>query len=563
MTEHPYGWLSLLPPVAAIVLAIATRRILMSLVGGIFLGALVTNAGEPIGALTDTLHIHIWETLVSNDKLQIAAFTLLMGAMVGVMGASGAMLGLVQAVSSLANTRRRVQTTTWGLGLLIFFDDYANTVLLGNTLRPLADRWRVSREKLAYIVDSTAAPVAGLALISTWIGVELDYVRQGLEGIDAAADWNAFQLFISSIPYRFYVLFALILVLVVALSGRDFGPMLRAERARLSGEVDPPDDLGSQAVPLPEQPAGRWQDAVIPVLVTVGVTLALMVATGLSQLGEEESITLMEIFGGANSYVSLLYGSLAGLIAAILLVRWQGVLNGQQVEMAAAQGAQLMVPALAILWLASGLSNLTGGNVVPPPDPALQTVEATLEHDSYPDRDTRLYTRSYLKSILEAQTTRSSEEWMLLALPSVIFLLSAFVAFSTGTSWATMGLLIPTVIPLSYDLVASATGTPPTPENPILLSSLGSVLAGAIFGDHCSPISDTTVLSSQSAGCGHINHVLTQLPYALLAGFLAIACGTLPVAFGAPASLLLVLGVALLIAAIWIFGRPVEDTSES
>ena len=235
MSDHPYGWLSLLPPITAIVLAIATRRVLLSLLLGIFAGALLLAGGNPFAAIGDGLELHLWSALTDHDNLRVFAFTLLMGAMVGVVSRAGGMRGLVNAISPWAANRRRGQLVTWLLGLLIFFDDYANTLLLGSTLRPLCDRLKISREKLAFLVDSAAAPVAGLALVSTWVAAEISYVQDGL--INAGADHiNAFNLFVASIGYRFYVLWMLMFVPLIGWLGRDFGPMLRAERSCVSGD---------------------------------------------------------------------------------------------------------------------------------------------------------------------------------------------------------------------------------------------------------------------------------------------------------------------------------------
>ena len=231
MDDHPYGWLSLLPPLIAIVLAIITRRAVVSLLVGVFCGALITAGGNPLVAVWETCELHLWPTLIDPGKMRVFAFTLLMGAMVGVISKSGGMQGLVNLLAPLARGRRSGQLTTWLLGLVIFFDDYTNTILLGSTLRGVCDRLKISREKLAYLVDSTAAPVASLALLSTWIAVELDYIGDGLTGTQSVAGLSPIELFIASIPYRFYAVMALLLVPMIGLAGRDFGPMLKAERA--------------------------------------------------------------------------------------------------------------------------------------------------------------------------------------------------------------------------------------------------------------------------------------------------------------------------------------------
>ncbi len=240
--DHPYGWLSLLPPLIAIVLAIITRKAIVALLIGVFSGALITAGGNPLRAIWETCEVQLWPTLIDPGKMRVFAFTLLMGALVGIISRSGGMQGLVNVLSRFARGRRSGQLTTWLLGLIVFFDDYTNTILLGSTLRGLFDRLKISREKLAYLVDSTAAPVASLALLSTWIAVELDYIGDGLADT-GDSELKAIELFIASIPYRFYAVMALLFVPMIALTGRDFGPMLKAERASRaqSEEGDEPD----------------------------------------------------------------------------------------------------------------------------------------------------------------------------------------------------------------------------------------------------------------------------------------------------------------------------------
>ena len=233
--QHPYGWLSLAPPIVAIVLAIATRQVVLSLVCGIFAGAMIMSGGDPFTAVYHTWETHLWQTFVDTGKLRVFSFTILMGAMIGVITNSGGMRGLIDIVTPFASNRRRGQLATWLMGLLIFFDDYANTMLIGNTLRPICDRLRISREKLAYLVDSTAAPVAGLAPLSTWVAVEIDYIGSGLTAIPNDG-LSAFGLFLSSIPYRFYIWSALILVPITAWLGRDLGPMVAAEQRAVASD---------------------------------------------------------------------------------------------------------------------------------------------------------------------------------------------------------------------------------------------------------------------------------------------------------------------------------------
>jgi Na+/H+ antiporter NhaC len=529
-----YGWLSLIPPTVAIFLAIATRRVIPSLLIGVMAGTLVlkdwSTSLNPLTVIGDLLETHLWASFCDPDHLRVFVFTSLMGAMIGVIHRSGGMEGIVNALAPLARSRRGGQLLTWFLGLLIFIDDYANSLLLGHTMRPLADRLRISREKLAYLVDSTAAPVSGLALVSTWVAGEIGYIESGFESLalpSGAVD--GFGIFVATIPFRFYVLFALLFVPLVGWLGRDFGPMWKAERQCLGAA--PPHDVGRS--PSAGDASGpqvqRWHNAVVPIGVTLVVTVWLLMLTGRQALAgvETESSSwqrLVQVFGNGDSYLALLYGSLAGLLTAMFLARGQKLMSWAEANAAAMEGARLVVPALLILWLAWALSGVTS--------------------DKY------LGTGEYLGSLLQAAI---DVRWM----PTIVFLLSSLVAFSTGTSWGTMGILMPIVVAATFRMVESQQGAA-EPYNMVLIASIGSVLAGAIFGDHCSPISDTTVLSSQASGCDHMSHVWTQLPYALTVAAVSIVVGTVPAGFGWPVWPLLAVGGIVLVLILRLFGKAVD-----
>ena len=555
MEPHPYGWLSLAPPVVAIVLAIATRRAVLSLLAGIFCGALLTTGGHPLTALVDTCEIHLWPTFINPGKLRVFSFTLLMGAMIGVICRSGGMQGLIGLISPFAKTRRGGQLVTWLLGLVIFFDDYANTLLLGNTLRPLFDRLKISREKLAYLVDSTAAPVAGLALVSTWVAVEIEYVSDGLEMLGPDSPLKAVDLFIASIPYRFYVLAALLFVPLVAITRRDFGPMLKAERLRLREDASGADDdllMATDSEGAPSPPA-RWYNAVLPIALTLAVVMLLLYFTGLQGLevaADGEKPELRDILGNAKSSLALQYGSLAGLVLAILLARVQGLLSGPAILDAVSGGVKVVLPAILILWCASAMSRMTSS----------KSFEGVATETAYEFEDHRLYTGDFLTQVVLPEGGKDASvgiDMTVKLLPTAVFLLAAVLSFSTGTSFGTMGILMPMVVTLVHSVLLAHQGGV-TASDPILLACIGSVLAGAIFGDHCSPISDTTILSSQACGCDHIAHVVTQLPYALTVATIVILCGTLPVGWGFSVWLLLPMQLAGLVAVLLIFGKQVD-----
>jgi Na+/H+ antiporter NhaC len=556
MEPHPYEFWSLLPPIVAIVLAVLTRRPVVSLLLGIFFGALVTNDWHPAGAVHALFEVHLWPTLIDPGKMRVFAFTLLMGAMVGVISAGGGMHGLIEKISPLARTRRGGQLTTWVLGWVIFFDDYANTILLGSTLRPLADRLRISREKLAYLVDSTAAPIAGLAVLSTWVAVEIDYISDGLSQVEGADDINAMSLFVDSIPYRFYVIGALLFVPIVAMMGREFGPMLRAEQASFRGQdsAGKLDDEADQGESVHADKA-RWYNAAIPIAVTLAVVMWLLYVTGNQVTGNQapESTTanrVRDILGAADSSLALQYGALAGLVTAGVLCLTQRILNVASVTAAAATGARLVLPALAILWCASALSRLTGNN----------SVDGEASATAFEFEDHRLYTGDYLAAVIlptEVKDPRQSVTIKLL--PTMIFGLAAVLAFATGTSFGTMGILMPMVIGFIGPIVSSAGAF--DASNPILLSAVASVLAGAVFGDHCSPISDTTILSSQACGCEHMAHVVTQMPYAVSVGAVAIIFGTLPIGWGVSVWVLWPLQIVALVGMLRVFGTRIEPAT--
>jgi len=524
---HAYGWWSVAPPVVAIVAAAVSRRVLPALLLGVFTGALILADFRPLLAIGTTLETHLWGALVDEDHLRVFAFTSLMGAMAGLLNRSGGMHGLVDRILPWAGTRRGAQMTTWGLGLVVFFDDFANTVLLGNTVRPMTDRLRISRAKLAYLVDSTAAPVAGLAIVSTWVATEVSYIEQGLEEVGIAG--QGFAIFMATIPYRFYVLWSLAFVAMVAWLGRDFGPMLAAERTAADGKSlglrDPAGALRGVLEPAAYAPR-RMMNAVVPIVTVLVAVLAMFYYTGTQSLAEdpEAAVTVQSILGGCDPYSSLLYGALAGVLVATGMVRAQGILDGEQIREALAAGARTMLPGLGVLWLAWSLSAVT-------------------QHDY-------LDTGEFLGALVARVVTPG-------LLPTLVFVLSAAISFATGTSWGTMAIVVPLSIRVAANFIAAG-GTAITADDPLLVATVGSVLAGAIFGDHCSPISDTTVLSSQASGCNHLEHVATQLPYAAVVGIASILFGTLPVGYGVPVWPLSIVGLGALALWLRVVGRKVE-----
>jgi Na+/H+ antiporter NhaC len=540
--SRPYapGWFSLVPPLIAILLALAFKEVITALLAGVWIGALAVAGYNPISALWRTIDSYAVPALgdVDGGHTQIVVFSLLLGGLVGVVSRNGGTQGIVDAVSPFASTSRRGKIATWMAGLAICFDDYANTLIVGNTMRPITDRLKISREKLAYIVDSTAAPVAALVPISTWVGYEISLIADGMSiaaqqpGTDPAlvatlSSISPFVVFVSTIPYMFYPLLALSFVFLTSVMNRDFGPMASAERRAASGGgINRPgaqvavDTADPQMTP-PEGVTPRWYNAAVPIITVILVVLGGLYTSGRASVGTDAS--LMDIFGAADPFATLLWGSAAGCFVAIGLSIAQRILTVQESLNAWVAGMKAMFLAMIILTLAWSLGQVTED----------------------------LGTAQYVAQIL-------SDALPLAVIPVLVFVTSAAMAFATGTSWATMAIMLPLVIPLTVSL-GGAEGFGVSGEYSILLGAISSVLAGAIFGDHCSPISDTTVLSSTAAACDHVDHVKTQLPYALVVAVLAMLVGDLGTALGLPVWVALFGSIAILAGGLKLWGRSVSD----
>ena len=520
------GLVSILPPLLAIALAIMTRQVILSLFAGIWIGAVFTLGGSlnPISGLLKTMDTVLIRALSDPDHASIILFTLILGGMVGIISRSGGTEGIVAAISSRLSTRRSGQMGTWMMGLLIFFDDYSNSLLVGNTMRPLTDKLKISREKLSYVVDSTSAPLASIALASTWIGYELGLINSSFDSM--GIDQSAYGTFLMAIPYSFYSLMALVMVPIIALSGRDYGPMLAAERRALTeGKVlrdgaKPLLDEELSALMAPEGVQGHWVTAAAPIMAMLIMLAGGLYVDGMRALGPGDYLW-RDIVGAANSFVVLIWASTAGAAVAGMTAMAGRMLNLGQTVDAFIVGLKAMVVGVIILTLARGLQIITSD---------LQTADYIF-HLTADLFDPRL-------------------------LPAVTFITAALISFSTGTSYGTMAILIPVVLPLAFNMPGGG-----SVESPILLGSLGAILSGAIFGDHCSPISDTTVLSSIASGADHIDHVRTQLPYGLTVAGVTLAVGYLPAGFGWNPWIGNLLALGLLIGIVLKLGHKTEEAA--
>lgn len=517
------GWVSVAPPVLAIVIALLLRNVVPALLLGVWLGAAALKSFTPAGifvGLLDSFQVYVTRALADPDHAAIILFSLMIGGMVGIITRNGGMASIVRKLVSRAQTAVGAQVSVWLMGLMIFFDDYSNTLVVGNTARPLTDHLKVSREKLAYIVDSTAAPVVCIALITTWIGYEVGLIGDALSRIPELRE-PAYAVFLKSVPYSFYPILAIAFVLTVAATGRDFGPMYKAEVRARRGQVSPrasadlPAIEGDNLEAKPDIPY-RALNAVIPLLVLIAALLG-----GLYVTGEGDSLT--DIIGSADAYRAMMWASLLGALTAAVLTTGQGLMTAHETVDAWYGGVRAMLFAMIVLVLAWALASVTE----------------------------ELNTAGYLVSIL-------ADSLPVQLVPAVVFLLSAVTAFTTGTSWGTMGILMPLVIPLAW-AVMTVNGMAGGEHMHILYSTIACNLAGAVWGDHCSPISDTTVLSSMASGCDHIEHVRTQIPYAFLVGAVAISVGSIPGGFGFPPVASILIGFAILFAVLKVFGRKAEE----
>ncbi len=519
------GWLSVLPPLIAIGLALITHDVLISLFLGIFGGALILFNWSPFLAFARTIDHFVAPALTDPNQASIVIFTIMLGGMVGLVTKNGGTHGIVERLKPYATSPRRGQLATWALGVLVFFDDYANTLIVGPTMRPITDKLKVSREKLAYIVDSTAAPVVCLFPISTWVGFEIGLIGAAFEQL--GLPYDPYTTFVATIPYRFYPIFALVLVATLALSQLDFGPMLKAERrAREQGlllaeDAAPIADYGSEEVEPPAHIPKRAANAVLPILTVVAVTVLGLYLTGLAGLGADDEASVRKILENADSYKALLWASLSGMLMALLLPLFQKLLSIRETMGAMMAGFKAMLMALVVLVLAWSLSSVCS----------------------------ELRTADYLVGLTKGSLT---PVW----LPALTFVLAAATAFATGSSWGTLGILEPLVIPICHSLsLAAGHEVGSEPYTLYMLASIASVLAGSIWGDHCSPISDTTILSSMATGCDHIAHVRTQLPYALTVGLVGILVGSIPSAFGLSPWISVVAGALIVVGGVLGLGR--------
>ncbi len=539
-----YGALTLVPPLVAIVLAFVTRNVIFSLFMGIFAGTFMVNvSGANIFAALFNAIVDISSKMVGSlaDSWNagIVLQVLTIGGMIAVITKMGGPRAIAEKLASKAKTPATAQIYTWLMGFFIFFDDYANSLIVGPIMKPVTDKLQIAREKLAFIIDATAAPIAGLALISTWVGYELSLIKDAYTAI-GQPEINAFAIFVETLPYRFYNILMLVFVFFSALTLREFGPMHKAaKRAHHKGQVtDPKSDskLMNQenSFMMPKEGVKySIYNAIIPIAVLILVAVVGFYINGASSLEGEvlkafqsspySFDSIREAFSAADASIVIFEAALLASLVAIGMGLQQKIFSLHEAIETWVYGVKALVITAVILILA-------------------WTISAVMKE---------LGTAQYLVTLLSDTTPQ-------FILPSMIFIFGSIISFSTGTSYGTMGILMPLTIPLA-NAIGIHTGLEGVDLHSYIVLNVGAVLTGAIFGDHCSPISDTSILSSMGASCDHMDHISTQLFYALFVGFVAVVCGYLPAAFGVSVYILLPLGFAVIYLVIRFYGKTYSE----
>ena len=507
-------WYSIIPPLLAVTLAIVTARLFPSLCIAVGVGLVLSwyqKGATPSNLLAEIVWF-IRAVSIGNDGIDlfnfwVVLFVFLIMAMVSVVIASGGINGVVVWLSQFAKGPRSSQFITGLMGIIIFIGDYSNAMLVGPTMRPLTDHHRVSREKLAFLVDSTSAPIAGLAFVSTWIGYEVGLFEDISGTLGLGRD--GYSMFFDALSFRFYCVLAIIFVIVNAISGRDYGPMHTAEiRARETGDVAASDAQAlGHATSFTSLPNAVVQpfSAVLPLLMLFGLLLGGFWIDG-NGTGSIFSLTAWRnALSEANNVMVLACAAASAFVIAIICARWLSKLQFREIVPAIWSGVKGSLTPLSILLLAWGL-------------------KASCD---------RLLTGDFLATMLSDVV---SPLWF----PLLVFICASVTSFATGTSWGTMAILIPTAIPVAFSLDGDSYGL-------TTIICLGAVLDGAIFGDHCSPLSDTTILSSIASSCDPLHHVRTQLPYSLTVASIALFCGYLPAALGISSAIGIACGTAVII----------------
>ncbi|MGF6376729.1 Na+/H+ antiporter NhaC [Clostridiales Family XIII bacterium PM5-7] len=513
-----YGALSLLTPFIAIVLSFITKQVVLSLATAIFVGATIVNGGNLFHGFLRTCDTYIVGTATDSWNATLLIFILSVGGMIAVMSKMGGTQAMAITLGKKAKTARNSLVITWIMGIIIFFEDMANSLIVGPTMRPVTDQQKVSREKLSYVIDSTAGPVTDMAFISSWVAYEIGMIAIAFTAV-GIEDGNAYGMFMKTIPYRFYNIFAIVMVITIIMMQRDFGPMYKAEkRARLTGKLyeDTAKPMMSKeldAMNVAEGAPLRMYNAIVPILTFIVTTLLAIWYTG-GGLDEPFSITgIQNAFGNSDSAASILYAVIFTSIECIVLAVAQKIMTLKECIDTWLNGCKELLLTVTILVLAwssgSVMSDLGTGDFI-----------SGMVGNSIPG----------------------------VILPAILFLVSCCVAFSTGTSYGTTAIMIPIAFPLAMGVTGGEVTS-------LAVATIAAVTCGAIFGDHCSPISDTTIMSSMGSASDLMDHVKTQLPYAVTAAIVATVIGFIPAAMGVSPFIIIPVGIVAIILIVRLVGK--------
>ncbi len=531
------GIWTLIPPLLAIILAFLTKNVIVSLAAGVFSGSmLVTLATKTENiifvvndAFTNTISTMVG-SMADGWNAGILLQVMAIGGLISLVTAMGGTQAIAEKLATMANSVRSSQFVTWVLGLFVFFDDYANSLIVGPIMRPVTDKQRVSREKLSFIIDATAAPIAGIALVSTWIGYELSLIHAEIP--DLPFETSSYALFLQTIPYRFYNIFILAFIVLSIVLLKEFGPMYAAEkRARTTGKViadgsTPMVVENNMDIDAPTQTASNIWNAIIPIGTLIVVSLVSFYTNGYATL-EGETLAKVQAspfsmyairtcYSNSDASVVLFLSAVLGGLVAMIMGLAQRLFSLKEAIDIWVAGWKSMIITVVILLFAWSIADIIKNQL-----------------------DADMFLATTLGDSLPA-----------FIIPAIIFLLGSIISFATGTSYGTMGILMPLAIPLANTV---SSGDPN-----LIVSAIAAVLTGAIFGDHCSPISDTTILSSMGSACDHIDHVKTQILYAIVVAIIAVVFGFIPSGLGVSPLFTLPAGILALFIILSIFGKKIQ-----
>ena len=475
----------------AISLALLTREVYSSLFIGVVLAGLFASGFEPVGALDTLLNDGMIAAVA--DSAGIFIFLVILGIFVALVNASGSSKAFGEWAQNHIKTRVGAALATFLLGVLIFIDDYFNCLTVGSVMRPVTDRHKISRPKLAYIIDATAAPICMIAPVSSWAAAVSSYADgSGMSG---------FELFVRAIPYNFYSLLTIVFVIAISVMKADFGPMLKFEKnAMNTGDLAKLENAPDESAAADSK--GKVIDLILPIIVLIILCVIGLLYVG----GGFAGVNFIDAFGDTDAYVALPWGAIIALIFTVIYMVCRKVLSFKDAMECIPKGFNAMVPAIVILTLATSLKNIT--NI--------------------------LGGATYVGAI-----TESAAGFLMSMLPAIIFVIACALAFATGTSWGTFGILIPIIIAVFPS------------DSPLFIIGISACLAGAVCGDHCSPISDTTIMSSAGAQCNHLDHVSTQIPYAVTVALISfvsyVIAGLIKSLWSLPIAIVLTIAVLFVI----------------